>query len=75
MHVLGSAHSTCEPRHQCLVNVLCAGHRVGMRRSGDVEGVRQSSGNWQRGSNISWCKCTVVRNLDPSMLRNMQQRL
>jgi len=52
-----------------------SGHRVGMRRSGDVEGVRQSSGNWQRGSNISWCKRTVVQNLDPSMLRNMQQRL
>jgi hypothetical protein len=46
-----------------------------MRRSGDVEGVRQSSGDWQRGSNISWCKHTLVRNLDTAMLRNMRQRL
>jgi hypothetical protein len=46
-----------------------------MRRSGDVEGVRQSSGNWQRGSNITWCKRTIVRNLDEAMLRNMRQRL
>lgn len=52
-----------------------SGHRVGMRRSGDVEGVRQSSGNWQRDSNISWCKRTLVRSLDAAMLRNMRQRL
>ncbi|KDR09153.1 hypothetical protein L798_01269, partial [Zootermopsis nevadensis] len=52
-----------------------SGHRVGMRRSGDVEGVRQSSGNWQRGSNISWCKRNLVRSLDTAMLRNRRQRL
>ncbi|XP_069680733.1 bromodomain and WD repeat-containing protein 3 isoform X4 [Periplaneta americana] len=52
-----------------------SGHRVGMRRSGDVEGVRQSSGNWQRGNNISWCKRMLVRNLDPPTLRCMKHKL
>ena len=52
-----------------------SGHRVGMRRSGDVEGVRQSSGNWQRGNNISFCKRTLVRGLDSGDLCNMKDRL
>ena len=52
-----------------------SGHRVGMRRSGDVEGVRQSSGNWQRGNNISFCKRALVRDLDGGTLRNMKHKL
>jgi bromodomain and WD repeat domain containing protein 1/3 len=36
-------------------------NRLAVRRSGDVEGVRQSGGNWQRGSDCSvWLKKDLV---------------
>lgn len=42
--------------------------RVGARRNGDVEGVRQSSGNWQRDE-FSWTQRQLIRPLDkPSLL-------
>lgn len=40
------------------------GLRTGMRRNGDVEGVRQTSGNWQRDVNYKWFRRTLVKPLD-----------
>lgn len=48
---------------------------VGMRRTGDIEGVRQSSGNWQRGDNISWTKRLICEPLEKSKVAEMSQRM
>ena len=40
---------------------------VGIRRSGDVEGVRQSSGNWQR-DDMNWTQSVLIRPLSPGTL-------
>lgn len=37
------------------------GSRPGLRRVGDVEGVRQSSGNWQRDNTTPWNKPILAR--------------
>lgn len=42
--------------------------RPGMRRVGDVEGVRQSSGNWQRDSTTPWDKPILARPINPAIL-------
>jgi len=48
------------------------GHRVGMRMSGETEGVRQSLGNiTQRATQsdiVAWSRRIVVRELHPSIL-------
>lgn len=49
--------------------------RVGMRRTGDIEGVRQSSGNWQRGDNISWTKRLICEPLDKYRVNEISQRI
>lgn len=41
-----------------------SGHRTGMRRNGDVEGVRQTSGNWQRDVNYKWFRKLLVKPLN-----------
>lgn len=52
-----------------------SGHRTGMRRNGDIEGVRQTSGNWQRDENYKWNykKCLVkplnIYELEAAMVR------
>lgn len=48
---------------------------VGMRRTGDIEGVRQSSGNWQRGDNISWTKRLICEPLDKFRVNEISQRM
>lgn len=48
---------------------------VGMRRTGDIEGVRQSSGNWQRGDNISWTKRLICEPLEKSKVTEMSQKM
>lgn len=48
---------------------------VGMRRTGDIEGVRQSSGNWQRGDNISWTKRLICEPLDKHRINEISQRV
>nr|CAD7255825.1 unnamed protein product [Timema shepardi] len=50
-------------------------HRVGMRRTGDVEGVRQVSGNWQRGALEPWYKRTHVQPVEMSILQGVRERL
>ncbi|XP_076307639.1 PH-interacting protein-like [Tachypleus tridentatus] len=55
-----------------------SGHsRVGMRRNGDIEGVRQSSGNWQsRGQfsgSPSWLKRVVVKPMCPPQIREEER--
>lgn len=45
--------------------------RAGLRREGDVEGVRQSSGNWQRDNTTPWNKPILVRPLKPALLSTM----
>ncbi|XP_066999443.2 bromodomain and WD repeat-containing protein 3 [Anabrus simplex] len=49
--------------------------RVGMRRTGDVEGVRQSSGNWQRGSDIIWHRRSLARPLNPAEYCSLQAKM
>lgn len=45
-----------------------AGNRVGgLRREGDVEGVRQSSGNWHRDNTTPWNKPILARPLNPAL--------
>lgn len=41
-----------------------SGYRTGMRRNGDVEGVRQTSGNWQRDVNYKWFRKLLVKPLN-----------
>ena len=49
--------------------------RVGARRVGDVEGVRQSTGNWQRDPNIKWKRRIIVRRQDRSaLLQSLEKR-
>lgn len=48
---------------------------VGMRRTGDIEGVRQSSGNWQRGDNISWTKRLICEPLDKYKVHEIAKRM
>ena len=43
--------------------------RVGARRVGDVEGVRQSTGNWQRDPNMKWKRRVIVRQLNLSEIK------
>ncbi|XP_011162535.1 PH-interacting protein isoform X2 [Solenopsis invicta] len=45
------------------------GSRAGLRREGNVEGVRQSSGNWQRESTTPWNKPMLVRPMNPAIKR------
>lgn len=48
---------------------------VGMRRTGDVEGVRQSSGNWQRGDDISWTKQIICEPLEKYKVIEISHRM
>ncbi|EFN89603.1 PH-interacting protein isoform X2 [Harpegnathos saltator] len=41
--------------------------RPGLRRVGDVEGVRQSSGNWQRDSTTPWNKPILARPMNTAV--------
>lgn len=43
------------------------GSRPGLRRIGDVEGVRQSRGNWQRDNTTPWNKPILARSLHPAI--------
>ncbi|XP_011687322.1 PREDICTED: PH-interacting protein isoform X3 [Wasmannia auropunctata] len=40
--------------------------RAGLRREGNVEGVRQSSGNWQRDNTTPWNKPMLARPMNPA---------
>lgn len=57
---------------------IIKGHsRVGLRRTGDVEGV-QSVGNWQsrvnQGEPAAWVKRTVVKPVNPTFAKSYYQR-
>lgn len=43
--------------------------RAGLRREGDIEGVRQSSGNWQRDNTTPWNKPILAKPLQSSIMR------
>lgn len=43
------------------------GSRAGLRREGNVEGVRQSSGNWQRDNTTPWNKPVLARPINPAV--------
>lgn len=48
--------------------------RVGLRRTGDVEGVRQSVGNWHRTNlNFKWMRRIYVRPMQNSRLTTIKQ--
>lgn len=51
------------------------GPRHGLRRAGDVEGVRQSSGNWQRDSTTPWNKPILARPLKPAVLDTQSEQV
>lgn len=57
-----------------VVNSMMFFSGVGMRRTGDIEGVRQSSGNWQRGDNISWTKRLICEPLDKYSVNAIAER-
>ncbi|KAK7871917.1 hypothetical protein R5R35_009722 [Gryllus longicercus] len=61
----GPGDHAAAPRHATSPR---SAHRVGMRRTGDVEGVRQSSGNWQRDSSYIWKQRMLTRPADPGSL-------
>ncbi|XP_024885471.1 PH-interacting protein isoform X2 [Temnothorax curvispinosus] len=44
------------------------GSRAGLRREGNVEGVRQSSGNWQRDNTTPWNKPMLARPINPAVM-------
>ncbi|XP_059610185.1 PH-interacting protein isoform X2 [Phlebotomus argentipes] len=48
-------------------------NRVGLRRSGDVEGVRQSSGNWQRDGAFKFMSRVYIRPMKYSQLQTLKQ--
>lgn len=52
-----------------------ANGRVGLRRSGDVEGVRQSSGNWQRDINLKWIRRIYVQPMRYSRLQTLRTKV
>lgn len=54
-------------------NARANGGRVGLLRYGDVQGVRQSSGNWQRESAFKWIRRTYVQPLQYSRLQCLRQ--
>jgi len=43
------------------------GSRAGLRREGNVEGVRQSSGNWQRDNAMAWNKPILARPINKAI--------
>lgn len=69
-------HHSCEKTEVKIANLsyfeLVTGS--GARREGDVEGVRQSRGNWQR-EDIHWTQRQLVRPLDSSSLNNSRARM
>lgn len=49
--------------------------RAGTRRIGDVEGVRQSTGNWQRDPNMKWNRRIIIRQQQHSNIKqNLNKR-
>ncbi|XP_045621318.2 bromodomain and WD repeat-containing protein 3 isoform X2 [Procambarus clarkii] len=48
--------------------------RVGARRVGDVEGVRQSTGNWHRDPNIKWNRRIIVKRRNISDIKQSLDR-
>ncbi|CAH0389929.1 unnamed protein product [Bemisia tabaci] len=46
----------------------------GPRRSGDIEGVRQSSGNWQQ-KGFHWSQRQLCEPLDPASLKQKSERI
>lgn len=57
-----------------LLNSPRNGNR-GLRRHGDVEGVRQSSGNWQHDANMKWHRHLLVKPLSPYALDCAKQKV
>ena len=51
------------------------GSRPGLRRVGDVEGVRQSSGNWQRDNTTPWNKPILVKPPKPAILESQLNQI
>lgn len=47
----------------------------GLRRDGDVEGVRQSSGNWQRDNTTPWNKPILVKPLHSAIVEQNMKNL
>ena len=48
--------------------------RSGLRRVGDVVGVRQSSGNWQRDNTTPWNKPILARPLNAAVLETQYKQ-
>ncbi|CAG5100564.1 Similar to Brwd3: Bromodomain and WD repeat-containing protein 3 (Mus musculus) [Cotesia congregata] len=51
------------------------GNRLGLRRVGDVEGVRQSSGNWQRDNTTPWNKPILVPPIHEAIQQTQLEKL
>ncbi|XP_064473415.1 bromodomain and WD repeat-containing protein 3-like [Ornithodoros turicata] len=67
----GSLQSPARPSHRASITGHSPGphhSRVGMRRTGDVEGVRQSSGNWQSRDDTQQGPSQVPRPARPGWI-------
>lgn len=42
-------------------------------RNGDIEGIRQSTGNWQRDNNIKWTKNALMEPLGATQLNRAKE--
>lgn len=51
------------------------GHRPGLRRAGDVEGIRQTSGNWQRDNTTPWNKPILAKPVHPAIRETLSKLL
>lgn len=50
-------------------------HRIALRRTGDVEGVRQSSGNWQRDGPYKFVRRLYVKSMKSTNLQTIKQQV
>lgn len=45
----------------------------GIVRNGDIEGIRQTTGNWQRDNNIKWTKSALMEPLGATQLNRAKE--
>ncbi|XP_054271446.1 bromodomain and WD repeat-containing protein 3-like isoform X1 [Macrosteles quadrilineatus] len=74
--ILALAHQVNpqQPSQHRLATTSPRTQRTGARREGDVEGVRQSRGNWQRDE-IRWTQKVMVKPLDLASLNTARAKI
>lgn len=46
--------------------------KIAISRNGDIEGIRQTTGNWQKDNNIKWAKHVLMQPLNPMELKRVK---